>query len=376
MMKLSVVPLLLFLLYAGCRQNNGQAQKEAEQEVVRDTQVIDFFRRTRGAIAMDGGYSVLLPDQRVLWLFGDTYVDRYDSTTGTVPCLFQVRNSALLQPYDNWDRQQTQTLLSDTPGVRNFLKNDAHGNHWIWPSAGVLLGDTVYVFSNRLKSTEGGLGFEDGGAPAWGKIKIPEMEVAGFTPLQDFGDIGFGIGFIKEASGKYVYAYGSKLAKESATYQIYVARFSAADPNSAWSFWNGSDWDPDQDHIIPVADVAGFSWHIARVKDKYVLISAEFSLSCDQGKEIYAATGDSPTGPFSARKVIYTLNDTLQGHYPFFYGAIMHPEYINEKDELLITYCINNYSPCVNTCVDNRFNPDYYRLKAIRVPLKQIDPDL
>ena len=50
----------------------------------------------------------------------------------------------------------------------------------------------------------------------------------------------------------------------------------------------------------------------------------------------------------------------------------MHPEFDDKTKELLITYCINGYGNCVNTCINNRFNPDYYRPKAIRVPYKVI----
>ena len=68
--------------------------------------------------------------------------------------------------------------------------------------------------------------------------------------------------------------------------------------------------------------------------------------------------------------MIYTIDDRLQGHSPFFYSAIAHPEYINKKDELLVTYAINGYGTCVPDCRNNRMNPDVYRLKAIRVPCK------
>jgi len=107
-----------------------------------------------------------------------------------------------------------------------------------------------------------------------------------------------------------------------------------------------------------------------------VLITTEFSVGCDQGKNIFSYTSDQPYGPFTNKKTIWTLNDTLQGHYPFFYLANAHPEYDNGKAELLITYCINGYDACVNVCIGGRKNPDYYRPKAIRVPYKLIDGSL
>lgn len=107
------------------------------------------------------------------------------------------------------------------------------------------------------------------------------------------------------------------------------------------------------------------------MNDKYVLLTTEFSLGCDSGSEIYSYVSHTPYGPFENKKTVWRVDDTLEGHLPFFYSAIAHPEF-NENNELLITYCINKYGDCVETCINNRFNPDYYRPKAIRVPFSFI----
>jgi hypothetical protein len=46
-----------------------------------------------------------------------------------------------------------------------------------------------------------------------------------------------------------------------------------------------------------------------------------------------------------------------------------HPEWIN-GDGLLITYCINGYEPALPMSVNGRVNPEYYRPRAIRLPVK------
>ena len=109
------------------------------------------------------------------------------------------------------------------------------------------------------------------------------------------------------------------------------------------------------------------------MRNKYVLVSTEFSVSCDAGTHIYTATADSLTGPFTTRKALYTIPDNDLGHSPFFYGPILHPEYINTSNELLITYDINTYSSCEPSCINNGFNPDFYRPRGLRVPLQLID---
>lgn len=374
-MKFLLAVIILISVSGGCdRQKNKQADISGDKlEVNMDTTVTGFFKRTEGAIAMDGGYTIPLSNGNVLWLFGDTYVDRYDSITRTVPCLFNVRNSALLQPYGNWTREETKTLLSQGEGPKNYLKNKTNSNQFIWPSSGVQLGDTIYVFCNLLKNVSGGLGFGSDGPPVWGKITVSDMKVQGFSPLPDFGDIGFGISFIKDENEGFVYVYGSRGIKGSLDSEIFLARFPAGSPGKNWRFWNGNSWSDDIQNITAIAKVSGFSWYISKVKDKYLLLNASFSLGCDQGDEIFAAASDKLSGPFSEAKIIYTIPDTVQGHHPFFYGVIAHPEYMNKADELLVTYSINGYAPCVPNCVDNRFDPDYYRLRGIRVPYRLIE---
>ena len=74
--------------------------------------------------------------------------------------------------------------------------------------------------------------------------------------------------------------------------------------------------------------------HNKFLKNKYVLVSTEFSIGCDGGTHIYVATSDSITGPFTANKALYTITDNDLGHTPFFYGPSIHPEYINSKNEI------------------------------------------
>lgn len=350
--------------------------RQTSRTVYKDSTLIKFFQRTSGWIASDGAISVPLSDGRVIWLMGDSHINDYDSATGTIPGLFQVRNAVLVQPKNDWDWHHTTTLIGNGPGIKSFFKKIPDDNYFIWPGSGFQLGDTVYVYlGNLMKTGNGAWDWGSAGRNLWGKMKFPEMDtVAAYSDLPDLGGISFGMGFVKDEKKGWIYAYGSKLDSVGSG-MVYVARFSITRPNGPWEFWDGRRWNDDVHTSVPIAHV-GSGVYVTKIRDKYVLISCELSVACDQGKAIYSTTSNSPTGPFAPLKTIYTIDDTLQGHYPFFYTVIPHPEYINDKDELLITYCINGYEPCINTFKTGRGNPDYYRPKGIRVPLKLIDPDL
>jgi len=335
------------------------------KRVYKDTVATNFFKRESGMIAADGGYTIPLSNGKVMWIFGDSYINNYDPATRTLPCLFGANNSILIQPKNDWNWKHTITLPG-SKGTQSFFKDKPGG--FIWPMSGFQQGDTIYVFClNFHKNGPGQYDMKNDGQ-TWAKIPLSTMRVAAYEPLQNFKGIGFAQNFIKDKG--YIYSYGLKQGK------VYVARFHAANPDEAWTFWDGANWVTDIDKITQIGDVPGFSMHLAKIKNKYVLFSTEFSMVCDKGKDIYAATSLNITGPFTQRKVIYTIDDYKQGHLPFFYGPLVHPEYINSKNEILMDYSINGYEPCVPSCVNGRYDPDNYRPRAIRIPLKVIDADL
>jgi hypothetical protein len=369
-MKL-LLPFLLFCLF-------GHEDKKTtiELKAYKDTTVTNFFRRESGLIAADNAISVPLSNGKVFWNFGDSYIDTYQPATGTVPCLFQVRNAAIVQPYDDWNWTHSQTLIgTNTTGVKSLFKNSTDEKYFMWPGAGFQHKDTMYMYCTSLvQFGNGAFDFKQHGNDLWAKVTVPGMKVVKYTSLPAFDTINFGCGYVKDEGSDMMYAFGYK--PDFIESNVFVARFSLKDPNTNWTFWNGQRWDKEVKHAKPITRGASNSVYVCKVRNKYVLVTSEFSVACDMGKKIYVATSDHPTGPFTQRKEIYSIDDREQGHSPFFYSVFPHPEYINEKNELLITYCINGYEKCVPFCKDGKANPDYYRAKAIRVPLEVIDEGL
>jgi hypothetical protein len=378
----STCSLILLFGFNGGVNHNSSAHKHtavahaAGLPSYPDIVATNFFKRSTGWIASDGGLTVPLRDGRTLWLMGDSHVNDYDVKTATVPCLFQVRNCALLQPANDWAWQHTQTLIGNGPGNKNYFKFNTNDKYFTWPGAGVQIGDTVYVYCSSLMNKAGGgaFGFGSAGNDYWAKIKYPEMTVAGYTQFPAFAGINYGFSMIKNDADGFVYVYGSKLKVIKG--EIYVARFPISDPNAKWTFWDGKGWNADAAQSKMIATSPSTSVSFCKVKNKYIMVSSEFNVGCDQGKDIYTATSNSPLGPFSTPKVVYSIPDRKEGHSPFFYSVFGHPEFINSQNELLITYSINGYEKCVVDCVNGRSDPNVYRPRAIRVPLKFIDAAL
>lgn len=325
----------------------------------KDQEFTGYFRRTSGVVATDGCYSIPLSDGRSLFTYSDSYVDNYDFATHTVPCMFQVRNA--LQVFSMADPSQQTTLLgTGTPASFFALGND--NSYWFWPQHGYQYGDTVYVFLQRLHTP--GTGFELVDSSYIAKLHFPDLTLAGYSRLADKHGVNFGTSVV-QADG-YRYVYGVRSA--SFGNDLCVARFPENDIYAAWEYYTGSGWGPDVQQAASIYSEFTSSFYVVRINGRYVLLTTEFSVECNQGKMIYAQVSDQPYGPFTGRTEIWQVDDLLNGTYPVFYIANAHPEFDNSMQELLVTYCINGYGPCETTCFGGRMDPDIYRPKAIRVP--------
>jgi hypothetical protein len=365
--SLKLLSLTVLLIFSDGLRAIESSAVDYGAKAYKDHAFTEFFRRTSGWTSGDGALSVPLSDGRILWLFGDSHIDDFDPKTQTTPCLFQVRNAGLIQ--ETVGLGNVRTLIGAGPGSRTWFKNSTNADEWFWPVCGFQEGKSVYVYLAALEKTgKGGMwGFRARIHDYLAKIAFPDLTITAYSPLPNFNGIGFGQGFVKD--GEYMYAYGGK--QHGITSDVYVARFRANEPEHDWTFWDGKRWNANPTNAAVVTHGASTSVHICKIKDLFLLTTTAFSVACDQGNEIYMATSRSPTGPFSPRKSIYKVDDIYEGHYPFFYFAVAHPESINAKNEILVTYSINGYEPCVSACVKGRAIPDHYRPKAIRVPLKE-----
>lgn len=336
----------------------------------KDSAVTKFFQREAGLIAGDGGFSVPMSNGKVLWLMGDSHIDDYDKTSATVPCLFQVRNTAIAQPKDDWQWQHTATLTGNYSGIRSYLKNYIPDSLFCWPGAGIQLGDFIYIYCASLKNAgSGAFGFAASGNDFYAKIPVKDLSQKEYKPLPSFNEISFGVGFIQR--GNWVYMYGQRYTSSTITCALYVSRFDARQPFENIQYWNGKDWTTDVNAATVIASQQGVSgtFQVSEVKGKLLLLSSELSINCDAGTAIYYALANEVAGPFTGKKLLHAIDDRKEGHIPFFYSAIAHPEYINSHNELLVTYAINGYGTCVTDCVNGRMDPDVYRLKGLRIPL-------
>lgn len=349
---------------------------QAQTTSYSDATFTEYFRRSKGWISSDATISIPLPNGKVLWLFGDTHLDNLNTTTNTVPCMFQVRNSMMVQ--DAVDRNQFITILDNTKNDINrtpvkLVNNDTT---LFWPGHGYVRGDTVTTFWFRYHSTK----LTTIGIYAvkmyWPTLtdataiksikKIPVNDAA----LKDFE---FGNAVIADEASNYLYVYGHK--KNWIVLEPYIARCPLDNVMGKWEFYDGSGWSSDLSKAHKISNEwVSPSFSAIKLKDKYYIITQENGyLTCGLGRQMFAYSSDTPFGPFVNKKTIWVLNDMYKGSYMITYNGTAHPEF-NANDELLISYNVNGICPseCQNAWTD-RMNADTYRPKFVRVPFAVLD---
>ncbi|RVU03085.1 hypothetical protein EOD41_03895 [Mucilaginibacter limnophilus] len=342
----------------------------------RDDNVVRFFERngtSQGSVAFDEGTSIPLTwssnNGKILWVTQDAFDGSALQSNGMFVCggFFQYGNSMFLQNniYD-WSPSGAANI---TRGGNRRIVDIQSGDSFAWPGPGIEIGQHVYVQvgeGNGLTLNRQSLwDLTESTSTAWTGVRTTPAGMSNQT------NISYACGMVKRPDN-YVYVFGAMGTGFGYTSNIHVARFPTSNPQ-LWTFWNGSSWTstPTTGDPARVSDALGSSY-VAFVNNKYVLMTMDQGFNCDASRNIYISTSSSPTGPFTARTKVYTIQENLNGNYARYYTAVIHPEHDNGKNELLLTYCLN-YDACgQGSCSGSYLDPYFYRVKGIRVPYSKI----
>lgn len=134
-----------------------------------------LFRSDPRWLGGDGASSVDLGGGRVLWLFGDSFID--PAGTGSRRNASFVRNSAALQEgYEPETARMTFAWKTLGNRPRSFFRED--GAEWFWPGSGARIRDVLLIFLVRVRAADNGLGFEPSG---WKVVSVPNPDASPFS---------------------------------------------------------------------------------------------------------------------------------------------------------------------------------------------------
>lgn len=270
-----------------------------------------FDHRTDGWAGSDGAIPITLPDHRVLWLFGDTFIGGVDENNALEPGWRFPRNTAQVQS----GRCFTPLVGGTADEPKSLLPED--GDRWYWPVGGYV--DTeaspsvVRVVAAQLAPASGGFGFALVGIHTF-TLSLPQLEVVSHTAAPYDPTVtnmpAFGQQVRQVGNTVYLYGTGGGFGVDGVDPEgpfgpgMFAARVRADRITTGqWQYWTGSGWSNDVMQAAPmsidgVPDPATF-WQqdVVRWGDGF-LLTARFLPDGLSAAELYGWTSSTPAGPW------------------------------------------------------------------------------
>lgn len=303
-----------------------------------------FDRLSGGWAGGDGAATVVLPDGRTLWVFGDTIVGRpADSGPGYAPGAYMVHNSFVLQ-----DGGRLRPV--NGPGGREVLPNRPDGA-FSWPTAGIVDGGQLILFASRMHVTgTGSFDFAQLGTD----LAVVDVPRGGDPLVRTVTHVSASNGTTRPSWGQslvrvggWIYVYGTFTDPRPYRFgkELYVARARPGQPGdvSSWQYHDGHRFGPRADRARPLIGAdGGVSTTLS------VLVSpngrATVVSKRDEflGTDVRAWTAPTPAGPFRlARKRLFAAPSGLTAG-EVVYLAEAHPQFQLPGGRTLITVSRNN----------------------------------
>lgn len=340
-------------------------QDGSKSEVVEDTIFTNAFlpkgtRFTGG----DGTYSVVLPDGRTVWIFGDSFIGhvtpdmkRLPSTPSYIRNSFVILEGDSLLTFQQGNPKEFKSMLIP-PEVADGTSGQTELETWYWPGDAFVddTGLNVFVSKFYQKDPDDMWGFKFLGTELV-NLSLPDFTTQKVTRFTETDSVHYGHAVLETED--YLYIYGLKNRFP------YVARAKTGKVTDPWEFYSGSTWKTRAEDARPMLEFSGSEqFSVFKWESTYILIMQEGDL----GKDIYSFTSNTPIGPWVNKQHLYTTPLPDNCNKCFTYNALAHPQF-TENGQLLISYNTNSM-----LFQDHYDNALVYRPRFIRVPLQSILP--
>ncbi len=348
------------------------------------------FAGVSGWTGGDVAASFIIPGNRALWVFGDSFIGEIEDGRRINSTL--VNNTIAVHPYDPSHPGQAP---EDRQVKYYWGPNDANGKPtawvrpseaggaktWYWPTGGGVVlpgpedGSKLALFLIELEK-------KPGDNSVWGfqvihdavaMVDNVDAPVEQWRPcvreISADPAIEWGVAALMSSSPDYVLIYGTKLdASKNRNLVLGRVKPSEFENFSAWEFLGpDGQWLKSQDRAEPIVKGIASELSVDKITDQsggmhLVMVYSEPPL----GNRIMIRTSLNPEGPWSEAMPVFTVTETGQGKALFVYAAKGHAP-LSENGTLLVSYIVNS----------NDFNElveDFalYRPRFISVPLKAL----
>jgi Domain of unknown function (DUF4185) len=307
----------------------------------------------------DDAYSVDLGNERVLWLFADTFIATSVKNTRSESVL--LKNSVAIESgYD--PSTASIRFYWRTHGSKPQSFFAGHGDVWYWPGDGIIVGDKLFIFLIAVRKIQTGLGFELAG---WETIVVPNFRSSPSewkmrrvkSPPNNFGV--FVSGSVIQVDD-YVYAYSYQESGAKICLVRWAAAAVANEDLSSPEWWDGkAGWVLQRDlRQAPTAQAsdgqAEFTVNFQPSLNQFLMIQTVGAGRADVGFR----RADTLTGPWTTLESFYR---PLEYQVPdiMIYAAKYHPEL--KGAPMVLTYVTNTFKLDEVVAASNLYYPRFLK---------------
>jgi hypothetical protein len=323
----------------------------------------------------DGACSVPLNATTTVWLFGDTFIKKSDSTKNNANSFAFINNTAAVRDLHTGSMKFAWKDVQGTPEA--LMVPHSSTKPWYWPGDGFQIDSKLFIVNKvivpKKNSEDNMFNFEwqsddllqvsnSQEAPQnwkWHTALLPEKHK---TAL---------IGTACLLKDEYAYFYTSipHFVKGLDAHPTGVARISRAALSvmdmSKFNFWNGKKWVDEIEQSAVIFSDGAPEMTVTKMKQEPYLVATYMApLSSD----IRMRFSKKPEGPWSDPLKIFHCPEAqveVLGKKNSVYSAKAHAELSHGKDEIVVSYCSN---PGEMKHYISR--PDLYYPRVIRVNLQ------
>lgn len=262
----------------------------------------------------DAALSVRLPDDRLLWLFGDTFVGDVLDDGSRAPGTRIVRNSAVLT--------RGTCAVSVTPGRATL---PGRGSTWLWPTSAAVTttsasgSATVAVFTQRMRRTgDGAWGFGRVGA-AVVTMTVRRDGAATVAGVRDLPESDVLWGAATVVQGATTYIYGTRTVDEPLVFgrELLIARAPTATvrDQGTWAYRTATGWSArssDAAVVLPARTGVSTTPTVVVRGGSFRIVTKPQEFLDDRVVEL---TSRSPFGPWTSRTLFRSASSGSRPTY-------------------------------------------------------------
>lgn len=321
----------------------------------------DLFRRDPRWRGGDAALSIDLGGERVLWLFGDSFVAAGEGEPARARSVM-VRNSVAVQHGRDPANARIRFHWREGPdgAPRSFFPEE-DGGAWFWPAHGSRSGGALTIFLHRIEPDGSGpLGFRSTG---WRAVRIddPDADPSRWTPralAAPETDAHGVVGAAVVADAQHVYALG---VHEPGDHAGWLARWTRRDFDAGDltrpEYWRGRALGFGAGAPAVVLDAGATEMSVSALASGRGFVQVQ-SHGFGVGA-IALRFAPALTGPWSAPREVFRPPEAVTRGV-LCYAGKAHPELVGA--DLVVTYACNATDPTALLADETLYYPRFVRV--------------